>query len=201
MTIINPSQQIQHVRLPASGFKESRILFADAGFKPRIENDMLVLGAEQMVLAGFGKYSSRSYDLGVEDDVQIPLNIESADFKVSQTSPGNWQGDFIPAVSKRIRILFRLADGDGNPLRVSGGELAKRVSIGQRIRISVLKNKKALPLDIQYDKKIWSGLSWAAAELDSKYITPGSALNVQLYADPKQSEGAVVEAGIYYLDY
>ena len=38
-------------------------------------------------------------------------------------------------------------------------------SMATVLRITAEQNGKPLPLEIQYDKLIWSGLSWGAAEI------------------------------------
>src|SRR5882724_12594844 len=79
-TVVNPSQGVAVVRLPrlhrlqpAPG--QGRILFRDSGFEPQLTGDELRLGPEQLALVGYNEYARAKYDLGVQEDVVIPLRI------------------------------------------------------------------------------------------------------------------------------
>ena len=43
----------------------------------------------------------------------------------------------------------------------------------------VTQGKKNIPVTIQYDKMIWSGLSWAAGEVKSSSYDPDMPLNIK----------------------
>ena len=53
-----------------------RVLFTDSGFMPVLEKNIVELGPEQMVVVGYGKFSTREYDLGIEKDIVIPATIQ-----------------------------------------------------------------------------------------------------------------------------
>ncbi len=58
-TVVNASQEKAKVMLPeATG--TGRVLFTDSGFMPVLEKNIVELGPEQMVVVGYGKFSTRS---------------------------------------------------------------------------------------------------------------------------------------------
>ena len=74
-TVVNASQEKAKVMLPeATG--TGRVLFTDSGFMPVLEKNIVELGPEQMVVVGYGKFSNREYDLGIEKDIVIPATIQ-----------------------------------------------------------------------------------------------------------------------------
>lgn len=42
------------------------------------------LGPEQMVVVGYGKFSNREYDLGIEKDIVIPATIQKVKIDVQK---------------------------------------------------------------------------------------------------------------------
>ena len=74
-TVVNASQEKVKVTLPeATG--TGRVLFTDSGFIPVLEKNIVELGPEQMAVVGYGKFSARGYDLGIEKDIVIPATIQ-----------------------------------------------------------------------------------------------------------------------------
>ena len=60
-TVVNPSQSVRTVPLPRVHLRQapvhrSRVLFRDDGFAPRLADDMITLGPEQLAVVGFGEY-------------------------------------------------------------------------------------------------------------------------------------------------
>ena len=62
LTLVNPSNSYEEFKLPDG--KEQQILFADDGFEPVISANKVILGPEQLVVIGTGKYASVEFDLG-----------------------------------------------------------------------------------------------------------------------------------------
>lgn len=96
-------------------------------------------------------------------------------------------------------MVFKFTDKSGNPLRITGGELAKRVNMRNKLNISLFQNKKELPLKLNYDKKIWSGLSWAVAEIEAGSYDQNKPVKVELNADPVQVKQAEMQAFASYI--
>jgi len=190
VTVINPSQKVCEIDIPSENYPSARLLFTDQGFRPVLSGNKIVLGPEQMALVGFGKYNADKYDLGVEADVFIPLDVVEFPIQMVNVKPGQWRGTLMPPVDKKLRFVFRLTTPNGEPLRITGGELAERASMGTIIRIEVTQQNKPIPMVIHYDKKIWSGLSWAVAETEMPFSEKAKPLNVLFYADPAQVANA-----------
>ncbi|MDZ7316050.1 MAG: hypothetical protein ONB24_08000 [candidate division KSB1 bacterium] len=185
IAVVNPQQAIGSVTLPVSG--EARLLFADAGFTPTIENGALRLGPEQLALVGIGAYAGQEYDLGRQEDVVIPQEIEPipADFQL--VGKNHMNAVIQPPAGKDLRIVWRQFDSDGLPKRAGGDYTGRGTSLGQVLLIRVEQQGRELPVEIRYDKKIWSGLSWAVGEVRARDINPNEKLVVRCISmDPAE---------------
>jgi hypothetical protein len=59
--------------------------------------------------------------------------------------------------------------------------------------IEVTQNGHSVPVAIDYDKIIWSGLSWAVGEIKAVDLTPNEPVHVTFHSaekDPVKLEGA-----------
>jgi hypothetical protein len=52
-----------------------RTLFRDAGFLPALNGNEIKVGPGQLAVVGFGSYADARQDLGVQEDVRIPVDI------------------------------------------------------------------------------------------------------------------------------
>jgi hypothetical protein len=181
-TVVNPSQSVQAVQLPrVQRFQEplhsGRIQFRDAGFLPELVQDHITLGPEQLAVIGFGEYAKRAYDLGVEEDVLIPKSVTSLRADIfNQTTNCITTVVHVPA-QKSLRIIMRQFR-NGHPLRTSRGAPPNGVKLGQILQIQVTQNGQTLPVSINYDKAIWSGLSWGVGEVKAGEMKPGQPVTV-----------------------
>lgn len=200
-TVVNPSQEIKTIALPDKGFSTNMVIFSDAGFKPLIKANTITLGPEQMALVGYGSYASKTYDLGIQEDVVIPIQAKALPFEVTNRANGTWSGEITPAVAGDLRLVFSLKDKDGQPVRITGGNMGNRASIGKMLYVEAVQDGKLIPLKVNYDKKIWSGLSWSVVEISGKDVLPGKNLLVTLKADSRQAQGANVSGMIYHVTY
>ena len=176
LAVVNPSQAVATLALPEGG--EKLLLFRDAGFEPQLNKDGITLGPEQMALIGVGAYANDANDLGVQDDVTIPSAIGplAAEFKpdgekaiVATAAP--------PALG-RMRIVGRQTER-GLAKRTSGGSPPKGTSLGKMLTLSASQGGKPVAVDIQYDKAIWSGLSWAVGEIPAERLAAGEPVTVR----------------------
>ena len=67
------------------------------------------------------------------------------------------------------------------------------------LKIEVMQNGKALPLRLEYDMMIWSGLSWAAGEIDAKDIHADEPLSIECISFEK--EKLLLKAFVYSVGY
>ena len=179
VTLVNPSQSIATIELPVNKYTKAVVLFADGGFKPIISDKIATLGPEQLVVAGFDEYAGEKYNLGTDNSVRIPLTIDKiqADFK--KTGNNNIESQIKAPTGKDIRILLQQFDNWGFPYRSWGGAPPDGKKMNEFLKIEVTQNGKPVPMQIQYDKMIWSGLSWGAAEIKANDINPALPLSIQ----------------------
>jgi hypothetical protein len=185
-TVVNPSQRFATLKLPVPG--RGRLLFADAGFTPQVQDGSVTLGPEQMAVIGFGTYAEARYELGRDTDSKIPVEIEPVQTKFVPTG-SNSVTTTIPGVpaGKAVRILWQQFDPQGVPKRslVFGNKL----SAGKVFLIQAEQEGRPVPVQVDYDKPIWSGLSWAAGEIRSQDLAPGKPLKLTCTSlDPKAVE-------------
>jgi hypothetical protein len=66
--------------------------------------------------------------------------------------------------------------------------------MGKVFVLSALQDGKALPVEINYDKVIWSGLSWAVGEIHHRDLKPGAMVEIEAASAeeaPVQLEGKI----------
>jgi hypothetical protein len=133
--------------------------------------ETITLGPEQLAVVGFGEYAKSKYDLGIQEDVLIPQSIRSV--------PGEFHSEGSNAVSAVVsvpasgdlRIVMRQLAG-GHPLRTARGAPPNGTSLGRIFLIRAEQNGHSLPVRINYDKAIWSGLSWGVGEVKRSDLAP-----------------------------
>ncbi len=190
-TVVNPGQSVAKVSLPGSG---GRLLFHDAGFRPSVVDDSVILGPEQMAVVGAGKYGRPEFDLGIGKDVIIPSEIQPLEARFDTAGPNVIAATMVAPKTGDLRIVMRQFRSDGLAQRTTGGAPPQGVPLGKLLTISVEQGGRALPVDIRYDKAIWSGLSWAAGEVRAKEMKPGAPVTIRCATADKTNpklQGAV----------
>ena len=188
-TVINPAQAVQTVALPEvvrwqSPARAGRVLFHDVGFSPRLAGSTITLGPEELALVGFGEYAQSKYALGVELDVPIPASIQplTADFATQGTNAVVATVE-LPA-GNDLRVVMRQSR-DGEPCRVSRGAPPTGTTLGKVLVIQASQAGRDLPVQVNYDKAIWSGLSWAVGEIRSTDCQPGQPVQIRCLSQEK----------------
>ena len=179
VTVVNPSQCVATLALPALGHPGQRVLFRDAGFEPRLTAETIKLGPEQMAVVGLGCYANERHDLGVQDDVVIPRHIEplAAEFKADGAHA--IVATIEPTASGSIRFGIQLKAKNGQAHRLSGGSPPNGKPLNELIRLGATQDGKPVAVRIEYDKQIWSGLSWAMGEIDVAELRAGIPLTLR----------------------
>lgn len=165
--VVNSGQLLADLALPDAA---GRILFRDAGFTPVLADGRITVGPEQMVVIGTGAYVD---DLGVQDDVVIPSR--SMPLAIEAVADGH-QALVATVTSPRegaLRIVMRQRGADGSAKRTTGGAPPAGRTLGTLLTITATQDGAAVPVDIAYDKAIWSGLSWAVGEISAARLKPG----------------------------
>lgn len=180
-TVINPDQAIRTIGLPAfEAWRRGRLLFADAGHVPALQGGEVTLGPEQMAVVGCGLYDAARYDLGIQDDILIPRSIDRLDVTAeSSTDQRTIATARIPA-GRTLRIIARQQRPDGVAARTFAGGPPRGTKMGAVLTLTVAQGNRTPPVQIEYDKMIWSGLSWAAGEVRSLDLVPDQPVQIQV---------------------
>src|ERR1700730_3639830 len=165
ITIVNPAQAISTIEMPVDMNKRSAVIFTDSGFKPAINHQTIALGPEQLAIIGFGEYADDKYFLGVDDALKIPVDIRKLNIPLTSKTRNTISASLTISPGKYIRIVLQQFGNDGFPYRSWGGAPPDGKKMDAFLKIDVKQGKKTIPLHIEYDKMIWSGLSWAVGEI------------------------------------
>jgi hypothetical protein len=201
-TVMNPAQAVREIELPvlsrvqgAQG--EGKIIFRDAGFIPVLHGNRITLGPGQLAAVGFGRYASSEYDLGIQEDVQIPKSIARLEAKFVSATPNTIETTITAPAKGDLRVIFRQHGKAGEIMRSWPGGPPDGTSVGKVLKIYAEQDGKALPIEINYDKLVWSGLSWGAGEIKHKDLMTGRPITIRCSSAEKDSvrlEGQLYEA-------
>jgi len=180
ITIVNPGQCVAAIPLPhvssaGETLQDGRILFTDAGRSPELGAGMVKLGPEQLCVIGYGAYADSGCDLGLEKDVVIPTSIEPIPATFEDRGANRIRAEITPPESGDTRIIMT-QHHRGMAYRSSGGAPPGGQSLGHILRIAARQGGRVVPIHVEYDKMIWSGLSWAAGEIRRADIQSGQSL-------------------------
>jgi hypothetical protein len=184
-TVVNPSQAIATIDLPVINGSRSKILYADWGYKPTIKGNKLTVGAEQLVVVGFNEYADDKYELGVDNTIHIPLAIDKITSAFNATGKNAIAGEVIAVRGHDVRIIMHQFDAKGSPYRSWPGSPPDGKKVSEVLKIKVTQDGRAIPLRVEYDKVIWSGLSWAAAEVKQGNFDATKPLHIECTTDDK----------------
>jgi hypothetical protein len=203
-TVVNPAQSVQELELPKLSRVQApigagRIIFRDAGFATVLRGSRITLGPGQMAAVGFGRYVGMEFNFGIQEDVIIPQKISPIEASFQSAGNNTIQAEIQPSAKGDLRILFQQRDENGNILRSWPGGPPKGKSVGTVLKIIVEQNGKSLPVDIQYDKVIWSGLSWGAGEVRRKDFSTSGSITIRCSSEEENT--VRLEAKLYQVEY
>ena len=199
-TVVNPGQTVARVLLPSmAGMEGSCVLFSDAGFVPQLSGGFVTLGPEQVALVGVGKYASVYYSLGIQEDVLIPASIEPLPVEFVQDGDKALIGHVKAPAEGSLRVIFCQADASGIARRTTGGSPPNGISLGKMLMISAQQNEAPISVDINYDKAIWSGLSWAAGEIPASRLMSNE--DVVIRCATVEPLPVTLRAMLYHVEY
>jgi hypothetical protein len=195
LAVVNPTQTVATISLPVGGLQ--RVLFHDAGFTPVLTDGALTLGPEQMAVVGVNAYADPGYDLGVQADVTIPQAISPIAAPFVPDGPQAITAEVAPVATGRLRVIMRQRKHDV-PRRSSGGSPPDGTLLGQIFRIEASQHGAPVPVAINYDKAIWSGLSWAVGEIDAADLTPATPVTLRL--STTADDGVTLTGEVYAVE-
>jgi hypothetical protein len=203
-TMMNPAQSVQEVDMPLLSqvqkpLQHGRVIFRDAGFLPLLSGNTIKLGPGQMAAVGFGRYAAPEFDLGVQEDVRIPRMITPIQASFSDNGSNTIEATIQPPSQGDLRILFQQRDKDGQIMRSWPGGPPKGTSVGKVLKITVEQDGKSLPVEINYDKQVWSGLSWGAGEVKHASFEAGKPIRILCSSGEKSK--VVLVGHLYTVEY
>jgi hypothetical protein len=199
--VMNPGQSVATISLPRLApdqlpLGDGRVQFRDAGFAPRLKGDQITLGAGQMAMVGFNTYAAPSYDFGIQDDVIIPRSIQPLRADFHATTPNTIEAGIQPPAEGILRVIMRQRTLDGSIRRTWAGGPPDGENMAKVFTIEVTQDGRAIPVNIDYDKVVWSGLSWAVGEVKVAGLAPDKLVLVRFHSTEKDSvklDGAVYQ--------
>ncbi len=188
--VMNPAQDVATIKLPLLAPDQpplgiGRIQFRDAGFVPKLAGNQITLGPGQMAMVGFGAYAAPIYNFGIQTDVVIPRTIEPVQISFEPSGTGSIDATTEPPSHGVLRIIIQEMTPDGHLRRTWAGEPPNGENMGKVFALSATQAGRPIPIDINYDKIIWSGLSWAVGEIDARDVTPGIPLKIHFHSSEK----------------
>ena len=203
-TVMNPTQSVQEIEIPLlsrvqAALRGGRVIFCDAGFVPELNGNKIKLGPGQLAAVGFGRYASPEFDLGVQEDVRVPRWIAPVDATFVSKGKNTIEATITAPATGDLRIIFQQRNSDGSITRSWPGGPPNGKLVGTVLKIRAVQDGKELPLAIDYDRVIWSGLSWGAGEIRRGDFAGGHALTLQCSSADKNP--MKLEARVYSAEY
>ena len=189
-TLLNSGATDAEILLPTPSNAEKRILFTDAGRAPFLTGAAVHLGPGQLAVVGTGAYANPKWDLGTQADVRIPRSCEPLELADVVHGPRSVSATVLAPSTGALRIMCSQIGADGRPWRVTGGAPPSGTSLGKLLVLRAEQDGRELDVSRDYDRQIWSGLSWAVADVSPKDIAAGRPVRITYtVADPKGGAG------------
>jgi hypothetical protein len=148
-----------------------------------------------MAMIGYGRYADASFDFGVQQDIVIPRSIEPVAAEFQSAGKGTIQATIPAPADGDLRLIFQQFDSDGNLHRTMGGD----TSMGKVFQIRAEQAGKQIPIHEEYNRVIWSGLSWAAGEIRQADMHAGAPLMLTFVSTEK--EPVTLKGQLYLVRY
>ena len=202
-TIVNPSQEVRTLRLPAlsrvqAPLRNGRTIFRDAGFTVDLQDNTATLGPGQMASIGFGRYAGTEFDLGIQQDVVIPRSIRRNAARFARTNDHAIETSFEAPAEGDIRVICQQSDGNGDPLPTEPNRETKPAE-SELLRIWAKQDGKSVPVHTDHNFFIFSGLSWNAAEISGSAVKHGTPVTVG--CSTADNAVAHLQGDLYEVDY
>lgn len=202
--VVNPAQKAATIKLPQLAtdrqpLRAGRVQFRDAGFVPKLQNDELTLGAGQMAMVGFGAYAQPGYDFGIQEDVIIPRTI--APVAITSRAAGQNSLEFAvdPPSHGTLRIIVQQKTPDGFIRRTWAGGPPSGENMAKVFALTATQDNTPVRVRLDYDKIVWSGMSWAVGEIDSADLKQGQPLIIHFHSAEK--DAVVLDGSAYVVEY
>lgn len=202
--VMNPGQTVASIKLPGlapdqAPLGRGRIQFRDAGFQPQLKGDQITLGPGQMAMVGFGAYASAHYDFGVQDDVVIPRSIAPFPVSFHPSGVGSVEASVEPPTHGVLRVVLREKTPDGAIRRTWAGGPPSGENMAKVFSLSAMQDGHPISIRLDYDKIVWSGMSWAVGEIDAARLAPGKPLILRFHSAEK--DPIALDGTAYLVEY
>jgi hypothetical protein len=203
--VMNPAQSVQEIQMTSLSRDQAavaggRLIFRDGGYQPVLAGGKIKLGPGQMAVVGFGKYANAKYDLGVQEDVAIPRSIAPIETIFLPHGKNTIEAEVIAPPKGDLRIIMQQrSPKDGSIMRSWKGGPPNGTNMGKVFVLSASQDGKPLPVEISYDKVIWSGLSWAVGEIRHSALKPG--MPVKMECSSAEESAVRLEGKVFSVEY
>jgi hypothetical protein len=203
-TVMNPGQAVEEIEMPSLSRVQpplagGRILFRDAGYEPVLSGAKIKLGPGQMAAAGFGRYADAKYDLGIQEDVRIPLSIRPLAASTQPAEGNSVTATTTPPENGDIRIILQQRGKDGRLMRSWPGGPPDGIPMDKVLTLQATQGGKSIPIEINYDKIIWSGLSWGVGEIRHNSLHAGEPVEIRCSSTEKNP--VVLDCKLFVVQY
>jgi hypothetical protein len=205
-TVLNPTESIAEIEMPLlSRLQEpneaGRVLFRDAGFVPVLTGNKIKLGPGQLAVVGLARYGNREYDLGIQEDVRIPIRIQPLAAKFISDGKNSISAELSAPERGDLRIVMQQRGRDGHIRRSSGGAPPNGTAMDKILMLRAWQSGRPLPIEINYDKVIWSGLSWAVGEIKHSAMTTTTGEAVTIRCSSSEKDSVTLDGHIFAVEY
>lgn len=182
VVVVNPAQAVQTAPLPGVAPHEpARILYSDSGFEPVLQAAGLRLGPGQLAVVGTGRYADPAGDLGRGTDIRIPRKITPVAAEFDRVDDRlAFAATLTPPAAGDLRVVMRQRTEEGQVMRSVTHD-----NMGKFFTIRATQDGRDVPIAVNYDKVVWSGLAWAAGEIKRADLTPGQPLTLTLSSNDR----------------
>jgi hypothetical protein len=203
-TVVNPAQSFAEITLPLltrvqEPLRDGRVIFRDAGYIPVVHGNRVRLGPGQLAAVGFGRYVKPVYKLGIQEDVIIPRSIAPIPATFEARPANAIEATVTAPMAGDVRIIFQQRDSQGAIMRSWPGGPPNGTPLGKVLKIYAEQEGREVPVEIHYDKKIWSGLSWGAGEIKHANLVPGKPLLI--HCSSSEKDKVILEGHLYAVGY
>jgi hypothetical protein len=139
------------------------------------------------------------FDLGIQDDVRIPNSIVPLAAQIEAAGKNSITVTIQPPARGDVRIVLQQKDADGNIRRSWPGAPPVGKSIGTVLVLRAEQNGKSVPIEVDYDRVVWSGLSWAVGEINHAAYAQNAPLKIT--CSSMEKEPMTLDANAFVVEY
>ena len=129
--------------------------------------------------------SDPKYDLGIQSEVRIPHSISPVPAQFQTRGNHVIEATVDVPAEGDLRIVLLQRGNDGRLVRSWPGGPPNGTSVGKVLVLTATQGGKDVPIEINYDKMIWSGLSWAVGEIQHSALKAGEPLTIRCSSEEK----------------